>query len=869
MLSLIISACSTKKNTFTRRLYHNINAHYNAYWNGNESLKQGILDISKTSKDNYTSVLPIYNYGNKANAQAVNPAMDRAIEKASKVIQRHSMRFDNKELIKWVMKSYMLIGKANFYKQDYPAARRAFDFVIKEYAYDPIKYEAMLWLAKTYQELNQYDMTLATLDLISEEAKTKMLPWDVRKSLPLAYGDLFITQKKYGQAAEQIEESFALQSGPKFKTRLNYILGQLYQQLGKDNLAAEYYTLAIKGTPSFEMAFNARINLARVFDAARTDRDEIVKELEKMLKDSKNREFQDQIYFALAEIDIKEKNDTSAINNLRMSVASSIQNDFQKSISALRLADIYFNKQQYGFAQRYYDTTLLYLPEEFPDYDAISDRTEIVSRLVDNLQTIHVQDSLQTLAKLPEAQRMAIIDQTISVHLKREEQRLLREKEERMALDAGVVTGGARLTDQQGGTVVGGGGWYFYNPSAVGMGYSEFIRKWGRRRLEDNWRLSNKRVVAFDQMADQTGESDSITQGDASVLSSTDLANRQTYIAPLPLTPEKVEASNELISSSLYDAGIIYLEELFDVPRAESTFSTLLERFPEHKNALQAHYYMYRINKDAGDSTTMAYHSQQIINNYPESDYAKLLIDPDYKAELEAAQNRVKTLYEETWQAFQDQLYRMVIIYSNDAIQNYPGSELIPQFAYLRALAIGKTEGTETMNIELAQVANDYPASPVVPYINTILGKEVVVPQAPGASIADTTIAPPVTSIYTFDPANTHFYALIVDRASINISATKTRISDFNTKNYNSNNLQVNSVTLDGNQEMITVSSFNNGEEALAYFSHLASDTYVFSGMKEGTFNQFIISASNYPVFFQDKQVPVYLEFFKRNYPQQ
>lgn len=870
--SALVTACSTKKNTFTRRVYHNLNAHYNAYWNGNESLKEGARELSKQAKDNYIAVLPVYNYGNQSNAQAINPNMDRAIEKASKTIQRHSMYFNDKEYVKWVMYSYLMIGKANYYKQDYQAARRAFEFVADRYPNEEIQYEARLWAGRSYHKLKQYEKAIATYDKLTEESTTKLLPWSVRKGLPIAYADMYIAQGKYAQAREKIEEGLPMQSGSKFKTRLYYILGQIYQLEGKDSQATEYFTLAIKGTPSFEMAFNAHINLARVYDAGRSDRKMIVNELQKMLKDVKNEDFQDQIYFALADIALKEKNDTLGINYLRKSVASSVDNDFQKSASSLRLADIYFNKQQYTFAQIYYDTALNYLPKEFPDYEKLSTRTEIISRLVENLHTIQVQDSLQNLANMPESERLKIIDAAIAEYVKKEEEIQRKAEEERLAMEAGIALGGKRVSDLEGQTSVGGGGWYFYNPSAIGMGYSEFTRKWGRRRLEDNWRLSNKRAMNWDALAEETEVTDSLAVDGKGKSTGSDLKNRATYLAKLPNTPEKIEASNLMIGQGLFNAGMIYLEELNDLPKAKETFHQLIDRFPNDTNNLQANYHLYRISRDLGDSTEMLAHKNEIIQRYPDSDYAKILIDPDYKAELEAASNRVKTLYEETYQAFKSELYRTVIIYSNDAISNYTGHDLIPQFSYLRALALGKTVNPDTMRVELAQLVKAYPTSPVVPYANMIIGDK---PKTTGNLVQggdqekDKRDVPVNLSIYSLDKAASHFYVLVVDGNAVNVYGVKVRINDFNSRNYSLKNLQVNSVVMEENKQMITVSSFSNSDDAMAYYNHIISDSYIFSGMQEGTFDQFVISSSNYPVFFKDKKIPTYLYFFDQNYKNQ
>lgn len=869
-LALIVSACSTKKNTFTRRAYHNLTAHYNPYWNGNESLKEGVGELRKNVKDNYNSVLLIYNYGTSTNSQTINPNMDRAIEKASKVIQKHSMYFDKKEHVKWVIESYLMIGKANFYKQDYNAARRAFEYVNRQYPEDPIRFEAQLWLAKTYTQQKQYDKAINQFELINEESKTTLLPWKVRKELPLAQANMFLAQEKYSLAREQIEKGMPLNRNAKLKTRLNYILAQIYQLEGKDSQSGEYFTKVLKSPASFEMAFNARINLARVYNIG-SDKKMIIKELEKMLKDMKNNDFQDQIYFALADIALKDKNDTLGISHLRKSVATSLSNDYQRSTSALRLADLYFARKDYRNAQVYYDTTLMSLPKDFPNVEKIEEKTETLSRLVENLQLIYVQDSLQNLAAMPEAQRNAIIEKAIADFIKKEEEAKQREEALRLAEMVQPGLNANQIVDPTKGTsALGGGGWYFYNPSAISMGFSEFTRKWGRRKLEDNWRLSNKREVNFEQFADDmTMTEDTAMGGKEAGKGASEMRNKETYLKNLPFTPESIDRSNGMISQAMFNSGIIYLEELLEKPKAAEMFTSLINRFPDNENAIQANYHLYRIYRDLGDEAGMNRHKDYIINTWPESDYAKILADPDYKRELEALQNRVKSLYEETYLAFNRGQYRTAIIYSNEALASYTDVYFLPRFAFLRAVSLGKTENQDTMKVELNKLIEDYPDSDMLDFARRILGESASATASGGdAAKAEATSANLTDfSMYKFNPAATHFYALIVDGTAVNVYGAKVRITDFNTKNYNIENLQVNSVLLDNNRQLITVSSFNELDKALRFFEGIKNDEYVFSGIREGTFEQFLISAENYPVFFKEKNSAAYKLFFDKNYP--
>ncbi|MFP4469956.1 MAG: tetratricopeptide repeat protein, partial [Bacteroidales bacterium] len=536
LLVSILSSCSTKKNSFTRRVYHNLTAHYNAYWNGNESFEEGVRTIEEDVKDNYTTVLPVFKYGSEQDAQSIYPNMDRAIEKASKVIQRHSMYFKRKEWVRWIDDSYMLIGKAYFYKKEFSSARRTFEFITNRFSKEDSRFEAELWLARTYNQSGEFEKAESVLDNLNSSIRNGEAPSDIEKDFTRIYANFHILQQEYAEAIEYLQRAIELNRRKKDLNRLRFILAQIYQELGDLQAAAKLYNQVIRKNPPYEMAFNARINLAKTYDAKSSNRSAIVKELNKMLKDSKNEEYRDQIYFALAEIYLKDKQEDQSIEYLTLSVASSMDNDFQKSISSLRLADIYFTHSDYSRAQAYYDTAMQFLPPEFPNYEELTKKTSVLTELITNLQTIQVQDSLQSLAQMPETERNAIIDELIK-KIAEEEARLAEEERERQR----TLSMLEQTNRQQNRDIQQSGGWYFYNPSAVSFGYTEFQKKWGRRKLEDLWRLSNKQIIPEfgDEVEDELAAADSLGS-DSTAVVVTDPKKREFYLQYLPLTEEKM-----------------------------------------------------------------------------------------------------------------------------------------------------------------------------------------------------------------------------------------------------------------------------------------------------------------------------------------
>ncbi len=485
-------SCSTKKNSFTRRVYHNLTAHYNAYWNGKESFKEGLRTIENDVKDNYTMVLPVYKYGNKQEAQAIVPNMDRAIEKASKVIQRHSMYFNRKEWVRWIDDSYMLIGKSYLYKQEYSSARRTFEFVTNRFSKEDSRYDAELWLARTYNQNEEFEKAESILDNLNKSIISGNAPQYLEKEFAMVYANFFILQQRYGESIQYLQRSIELNGRKKIRNRLRFILAQVYQELGELEDAANLYQLVIRKNPPYEMAFNAKINLAKTYDAKSSNRSMIVKKLNKLLKDEKNEEYLDQVYYALAEIYLKDNQLDKGMEYLTLSVARSVSNDFQKSISSLKLAELHFERPDYTLAQAYYDTAMQFLPEEYPNYEELKDKTEVLTDLITNLQAIFVQDSLQRMATMPEDERNAIIDKIIKKIAEEEALQRELERERRQSLSMLEQT-----NRQQNRNMQRSGGWYFSNPQAVSFGFSEFNKKWGRRKLEDLWRLSNKQITSF------------------------------------------------------------------------------------------------------------------------------------------------------------------------------------------------------------------------------------------------------------------------------------------------------------------------------------------------------------------------------------
>lgn len=871
------SGCSTKKNTFTRRVYHNLTSHFNVYWNGMDNIRQGVRDQQANLKDNYALVLPVYNYGDQATGAKMNQYADIAIKKATKTISKHSMVFNRREYVRWIDDSYMLMGKAYFYKQDYPMARRTFEFVSKTYNYNEIRHEAMLWIAKSNNQAGDYKRAESMLDMLLGKITKGEAPQSLELPVHLEYAQLNILQKKYETAIPYLNRALELQPPRKMRTRCYFILGQINQINGELAQASRYYRMVLKSATDYEMEFNAKINLAQSYDAQSGDRKYILDRLNKMLRDDKNADFLDQIYYALATVAMKDTDTVSGIDYLTKSVASSTKNNYQKAISSLTLANIYFDRKEYEGAQSYYDSTMQFLPKDFSNYKELSKRTATLTDLVTNLQVVQRQDSLQRLAGMTADQRNKVIDKIISKLIEEERKK---QREENMR-SIGKYQASQLSSQEQ--TALGGsreGKWYFYNPTLMSSGFTTFRKRWGQRKLEDNWFLTDKTIAVF---AEEQPEGDDTTgmAGDSALAmkkkdgKANNPKDRAFYLPDIPTTPEMMQASHDKIVEALYQAGFIFVEGLGDYANAVATFEDLLDRYPDNKYKIPSAYELCILYRELQNGPKSDFYKNQILTLYPGSDYAKLLVNPDYYKEIGARTSDAGKLYLETYNAFTRQQYYMVINNGDIAREKFRSdSVLMPKFEYLRGLAIGKIEVVDSLVHAMQTIIRDFPKSEVRPLADQVLaflGNKVQPAEGDTLGSATSPASPagqqPLAELYKPDPNAVHFYILIVNDNLVDVDALKIKLSDYNTRFHDLENLMVNSLVLDDERQMITINNFSNSRNAMIYLAGIRDSKYIFTRLQNsGPYHDFVISLDNYPIFYRNKDVGQYLLFFEKNY---
>ena len=854
---IFTAACSTQKNNLVNRSYHNVTSHYNGYFNARERVKAGEQTLWEQHEDKYDRILSVFRHGDKQKAGAVAKQMDEAIDKASLVIQRHSMNIKGKEYCKWIDENYLVIGKAKYFKHDLYPAIEAFQFVAAQYPKLPTKYEALAYLVITYVQTGNQLEAESIVDYLKNEKK---IPSNLVGFTAAASAYFYINVKNYARAIEQLTKAVAHTRKKQYKTRYIFILAQLHQHEGNNKKAYAMYEQVIKMNPAYEMAFNAKINRARVLDLDAKNSAQIKKELLKMLKDTKNKEYYDQIYYALAGISQREGNTEEAIKYLELSARTSIKNDNQKAISFLELAKIYFTKPDYRHAQTYYDSAATFLSKDHPDYESVQNKKAILNKLIKNLNTIAAEDSLQALAKLSPKELEKAVDKMIEQAVEAAEQ-AKREAAEAHGQNA-ILGSGSTVA------LAGGSQWYFYNPAAISFGYTEFTKKWGTRKSEDNWRRTNKE--SSDETATAEGGSDENDSAAGSI------RDRQRYMKNIPFKEKQLEQSNLKIIEAFYGNAGIYREQLYDRKEAAKSLEELLKRYPENKYKLPCYYQLYRMYADIGNDERSTYYKNLLLNGYPDSEYAKVIRNPNYLKEMQTEKQKLNTFYSDTYNAYLNSEYEKVILNKDLADSLFPENDLAPKFSYLKALSIGKTHDINIFEASLQKVVQEYPKDPIrenaqdiLDYINQIKGNTTEQPVLPPPVIVDSAAskAPHQAEIsYSRKIDGKTYYAITYESGELSTELLGNILTAFNKKNFDTKAL-----TLEQNQYserglLIAVKFFYKKVDAEEYFKTITKNNEVFSEFQGKTYDEFLISEENYDLFLQDTNVSKYKSFFRENY---
>ncbi len=913
-LFVLLGACSTDKNTSLVRSVHAFKARYNTYFNGHEAYKEGVLLQEQGNRDNFTEVIPLYVTGNKATVKIGTGNFDRAVEKSQKAIKMHSITkrpewnksrpktakdriwLSQKEYNPFLWRAWFMMGEAQFRKGEYMEAASTFAYIQRLYFSKPnLVARARLLEARCYAEMEWfYDAE----DLISR-AQRDSFPNNLEPLKASVLGDMQLRQKQYPEAILNIEKALKGEHRNLPKTRMYLLLGQLYHRIGHDPEAYRYFKKVIRRNPPYELEFNARIQMSEAM--SKNQSKQIIRKLKAMAKNPKNKEYLDQVYYAIGNIYLSKGDTTHAIWAYKDGVEKSARNGIEKGVVLLHLGQLYWNREKFVDAQKCYSQAFGLLDKDHDSYREVDERSKILDELLPYASAVELQDSLQMMASLDSVTRMEKIKKTIEELKKKEKE------EEKKAMEAanpqanqgrqrpgGVVQQGVGNRNAQQTAV-----WYFYNPTAVAAGKAEFERKWGKRELADDWRRNNKTVLndfneeeltdsvlaakdsiaAMEDSIYQANKGKKQSRAEKDSIKAEEYANDphrpEYYLKDIPFTEEQMAASNAALVEGLYGAAIIYKDRMDNFPLAERTFQRILLNFPDFQKMDEIYYNMFQLYSRMERRDDAEDYKQRLIAEYPDNEHGKLIADPDFEFKGRYGKQIEDSVYQDTYDAFKFSDYHTVIRNSQEMAEEYPEGANRARFMFLEALSKLELGDREHFMADLRTIVEKYPQSSVSElaglYVKGLKeGRLLQGGKFEMGSIWERRRglfdeADSLANDSTFSPEkNANFvFVIAYERDAIDENQLLYEMARYNFTAFTVRNFDIASEKGDG-IDMMQVRTFLNYDEAYIYMHRLfnnADMAYKLQGLK-----CFIISEENLKKLMKGLSFADYFDFYDEHF---
>ena len=723
----IATGCSTQKNTWATRSFHQTKVKYNILYNGNTAYEEGLKQIRDAHEDDYSRILYLYPVSNHTAAEAAASQMDKTIEKCRKCIKLHSIKskpkrdpkrandpqyklwLQSKEFNANMSMAWMRLAEAEFHKGDFLGAISTLNYVIRLYENDAdMIARCRLWIARAYAELGWQYEAEDMLNRVQIDALSKKHA----RLYAAVKADVLLHGEQYTAAIPFIKIAIPYEKRKIYRPRFAYVLGQLYERNGQRNEAIEAYHDVIRMTPPYEMDFNARIRIAEL------QGEKSLRQLQTMVKQSKYKDKLDHIYGTMGNIYLQLRDTTTALEMYEKAIAESTQSSYAKADILVRAGDIYYLNKDYIHAQPCYRDALTILTPENEQYTTIQQRSDVLDELSTAYTQACLQDSLQHLSTLPEEQQRAIVEKIIAdlIEQERQDSILQAQQERELAQENGIRS--VNTANMLGGGGAQKGEWYFYNPQLIKQGQQEWRRRWGTRTLEDNWRRQNKQVVAsfsdYDTDEDDADGLDSIPTTDSTTITptyETDTHKPEYYLQQIPRTPEALAMSDSLWRQAMIALVYIYRDKVQDEALAMETMHQLEQRNASHPDLLDTYYgyYLYALRYNQQDQA--AQWRQKITTYYPTSTQAQIVAQPDYFDKLKRMAQEQDSLYALTYTAYARAQYDIVKTNTQYAEREYPLSPLMPRFLFLNAISVARTEGQEAFIASLQHIVANHGSS--------------------------------------------------------------------------------------------------------------------------------------------------------------
>jgi tetratricopeptide (TPR) repeat protein len=724
-LWLFAQGCSTKKDAFVNRNWHALNTKYNVLYNGNVAFEQGRSQINNSYRDNYWEILPVERLqvsGEvKLDTQDNNPNFLRAEEKATKAVQKHSMDVSGVERNPQTDEAFLLLGKARYFDERYIPALEAFNYILRKYEESNKLVEARIWREKTNLRLGYEELALQNLKkLFKYDDLSDQEYADARAIMSQAY----INLKALDTAVLNLKTAAAYTRKNEEKGRYYYIIGQLFDRLGHPDSADLAFSKVIDLNRKIPRVYLVNAHLRKISNGQQSGQssEDLLEYLAKLEENRENRPYLDKIYRQLGEFHRHEGSDSLALAYYNKSLRASDNDPFLNALNYNDLAEYYFDENQYRNAGSYYDSVLLNTPENSRTYRRVRKKRDNLEDVIQYEEVVQYTDSVISLYEMSAVER-EIYFQTYIDSLRRieEAEQQKKERQARIGLETFSQSQGGK-EDQ--------GRFYFYNITSLGYGKTEFRTKWGDRKLEDNWRWSNRSRIAPDVSGGVITETVSLTDE----VADDEKYSMEYYLSQIPDDPVLIDSLRGERNFANYQLGLIYKEKFKEPMLAAARLEQVLTSQPEERLVLPSKYNLYKIYQEVG-SPLQESMKRDILENHPESRYAAILTNPDIR--LSTLENSPEVRYAELFKAYTEQEYLKVITGTEESINQFAGDPIVAKLELLKANAIGRLQGFEEFSEALNYVALNYPNTQEGMQAREIIDEQL--PKLQGREFSDAT----------------------------------------------------------------------------------------------------------------------------------
>lgn len=743
-LITVLSSCSTKKNTAGSRNWQAFTTRYNVYYNGSEHYKEQLKSMESEYEDDYTRLVLMHPAEAKGNTKLPQPKGDfkRTIEKMQKAIQLHSIKKKPKkkgnsakdkefrkrdEFNPFLHNAWLMMGKAQFLNGDFTGAASTFFYISKHFKWLPdVVTEALLWQARSYCALDwNYEAENILVHIKPKQLTNK----ELQSMYDQVQADYLVRSGRFEEALPYLCNAAQSAKGAQ-KNRINFLLGQVYARQGNNALAYEAFREAGSGSSTlYRTKFNARIKQSEVYTGENIQKE--VNSLKSMTRYERNNEFLDQIYYAIGNLYLSRKDSVEAEKNYRLAIEKSTRNGIDKALAQLALGGILFNDGDYVKAQPCYSEAVPLLPDNYPDYKMLKRRSDVLDELATYAGNVHLQDSLLTLSEMTLEEQTAVCQKIVDELIKKEkEAEEAAKREEHLANSAAQ---GSNVKDKNAPTqyqLNTDKSWYFYNPTTVSAGKTEFQRLWGARKLEDDWRRRDKNTFSFDDFSDseeaeegqEIAQNDSISEADKEKLEKeNDPHFVEYYLKQIPKTEEEKKVCNDIVQEGLYNMGVILKDKLEDYPASRTEFNELQSRFPDNIYRLDVYYNMYLMAVREGNDAEAEKYRQLILNDFADSNYGIAMKDPNYFENLRKMNQIQEEKYKEAYDAYLNNENEKVHALTAEMESDYPLSKILPKFVFIDALSYVTEKDNEKFKERLTTLLEKWPDTDMTPMASDIL----------------------------------------------------------------------------------------------------------------------------------------------------